>query len=49
MDLELADKVALITGASRGIGRAIAEGLAYADIEVQRTVGGGETVLERSR
>ncbi|HEY0710700.1 MAG TPA: SDR family oxidoreductase [Polyangia bacterium] len=44
MDLEIAGKVALVTGASRGIGRAIAERLAREGCQVFLTARGAEAL-----
>lgn len=46
MNLELTGKVALITGASRGIGRAIAEGLATEGVKLVIAARGAETLEE---
>ncbi|TVQ44143.1 MAG: SDR family oxidoreductase [Gammaproteobacteria bacterium] len=49
MDLELNGKVALVTGASRGIGRAIAEGLAAEGVRLVITARGAEALEETQR
>ncbi|MCC5861900.1 MAG: SDR family oxidoreductase [Gammaproteobacteria bacterium] len=49
MDLELNGKVALVTGASRGIGRAIAEGLAAEGARLVITARGAEALEETQR
>jgi NAD(P)-dependent dehydrogenase (short-subunit alcohol dehydrogenase family) len=52
MDLELAGKTALVTGASRGIGRAIAQGLAAEGVTLHlasRSAEGLETAREEIR
>ena len=47
MDLRLTDKVAIVTGSSRGIGRAIAAGLAAEGCRVTLCARGAEA-LEQS-
>src|ERR1700722_5967239 len=42
MDLQLSDKTALVTGASMGIGRAIAKGLALEGVRVAAVARGAE-------
>src|SRR5579885_2178264 len=49
MDLELKDKVAIVTGSSRGIGRAIALGLAAEGARVVLTARGAERLAETVR
>ncbi len=49
MDLELKDKVAIVTGSSRGIGRAIALGLAAEGARVVLTARGAEKLAETVR
>ncbi|MFN8559662.1 MAG: SDR family oxidoreductase [Dehalococcoidia bacterium] len=44
MDLQLKDKVAVVTGSSRGIGRSIALGLAAEGVKVTLTARGAETL-----
>ncbi|MCY4545351.1 MAG: SDR family NAD(P)-dependent oxidoreductase, partial [Gemmatimonadetes bacterium] len=49
MDLGLKDKVALVTGSSRGIGRSIALGFADEGCHVSLSARGEERLLETER